>query len=209
MGDLVAVKKEKKEIKTKEEKKVSYFDIEKEWQAYEALLLENIKENEGEILPEIADVMETWEKEFFELLATKTDSTASFLRFVEKRAKYFKDEKDFFSRKQKSLENLGNKIKKFLVGYMSYNERTILEGERFKISLVNNGGLIPIQIREAYVEQFKNESLEVVKDAKDIPERFIDWVPVLNREKVREALEKDEALHFCGLGLRGQHIRIS
>jgi hypothetical protein len=179
-------------------KPMKFFDISKELQAYEALLTENAIENEGEISP----VIEEWEKEFFGALANKTDNTAQFIRTIENEALKMRAEKDFFARKQKSLENLASKIKKFLVGFMQYENRPTLEGELYKIKLTNNGGLQPLVIHAGF-------DIDTMIQNGTLPERFIKRTPSLDEKALREALANGEEIPFATIAPRGQHVRIS
>jgi hypothetical protein len=190
-------------------KPIKFFDIAKELRAYEELLIENAKENDGELLPEISATLEAWEKEFFGQLATKTDNTASFVKAIEAEALKMKNEKDFWARKQKSLENLSGKIKKFLTGFMQYEAKTIMEGEMYKIKLTNNGGVQPLVIMDQYAPQIIDESVTVILKTDGVPEQFIRTVQVLDTKALRQSLESGETFGFAHLIPRGQHVRIS
>lgn len=188
-----------------ETKPRKFFDISKDITAYLELQTEYAIENEGEISP----LLEEWEKEFFAELSKKTDSVAGFIRTVEFEAEKMKVEKDFFAKKQKSLENLSGKIRKFLLGFMQYENHKVLQGDVFKIALTNNGGKIPVRIYEHVLSSIKDKTVPILTNELAVPEKFRKQVWVLDTDAIRESLEAGEVLEIATLETRGQHLRIS
>lgn len=181
------------------------FEIIKDVQAYEELLIENAIDNEGEISPEL----EIWEQEFFTELGAKTDRTVEFIRYVESEAERFKKDEELFRKKRKSLENLVEKTKKYVKQMIQYNDVKVLPGERYKITLANNGGKPALEFMDPYKSHLKTKSFDVFEtDFIGIPERYFKLIRVLDKDAIRDDLSNGLELGIATL-MRGQSIRIS
>lgn len=176
------------------------FEIVEEIKTYENLIEEYASQNEGEISEDFDEI----EKEFFGKLASKTDNYAKFIKSCETKALDFKEEKENFAKKQKAMENLATKAKSYIQNVLEYQDKKSLDGEKYKISLVGNGGKQPVSIFEnVYQEKTYKEVLSL-----QIPNEYCKQIIVLDSEKVREDLESGKTLNFASLLPRGKSIRI-
>jgi hypothetical protein len=192
-------------------KKQSLFQLLTEFEEYENLLAEHGQANDGEILPEVAPILEEWENEFLTKLMDKVDRTVDFIRFAESQETFFKQERDIMSKKAKSFENLVTKVKRFIKSTMEYKGTNLLQGDKRKITLVNSGGVTPLIVYEHVQVRMKNLNVDALDQefASTLPPEFVKTVHVLNKEAIREQLEEGKTLSIATLGERGKHIRLN
>jgi hypothetical protein len=136
---------------------------------------------------------------FLELLKTlegtfdqKAENYCKLIYNLSCEAEAFREEKERLGKKQKSLENRIESIKK----YLKFEASKIIEtGSSRKV------GLFTIGIRS------NPESLEVI-DEDSIPDEYFETMVVLNKVKVKESLKNGEAVEGVQL-TRGTSLRIS
>jgi hypothetical protein len=72
--------------------------------------------------------------------------------------------------------------------------KTKIETSKFRLSVVNNGGKIPL----------------IIDDESKMPEQFkiVEFKESTDRDAIREALENGEVIEGARLGVRGNRIDI-
>lgn len=92
-------------------------------------------------------------------------------------------------------QNLANRLKERLKGFLDQQGISTLQTQRYKLSLANNGGKLPLILDETI-------------STAQVPDQFCRVSREIDNDAVRAALESGETLHFARLGRRGQQLRI-
>jgi hypothetical protein len=93
--------------------------------------------------------------------------------------------------------NEAKRLKARLKAFFEICGLTKLETPRFRVSIQNNGGALPLIVPPAW------ES-----DPAEAPEAFQRRVIELDRQAIREAIRNEEETHGACLGERGTQLRI-
>lgn len=140
---------------------------------------------DGEVTPEI-------DAEIAAVLADldgKADGYASLIRERELRSKAREEEAERLAKLATTDRNLAKSLRERLKLVMEGSGQKRIETPRFRISVCQNGGKLPIDVHEP------------------VPPTYCRAVP--DMEAIRHALEAGEQLQFAALGERGSHLRIS
>lgn len=174
-----------------ETRKPSLLDISDDLLALESLLAE-VADNGGDIT-EAESTLEKWFAEIEADRDTKVDNYAALIRELELRA----DMRDEEVRRLTARRNIdranASRLKARLQMFFEEHNLSKLETRRFKVSLVNNGGKIPVVVEcspSALPPSLQRVTIDADKDA------------------IREAIEKGDTIDGCRLGERGRSIRI-
>lgn len=161
-------------------------------------LEELILEAGGDITDEETErIIDDWFSEIKTDRDEKLDNYAALIRMLEVRADVRKQEADRLLALAKPDRNLAKRLKARLKFYFERTGETTVSTKRYRISLVNNGGSLPVHLDE-YLAAHPEE----------IPEGYRRVVFEPDLVKIREALERGEELEFASLGERGKSLRI-
>lgn len=129
-----------------------------------------------------------------EALESKAESYACLIRTLESRSEARKQEAARMSVLAKSDAALAERLKFSLRESMIRTGRTKINTDKFRLSVVNNGGKIPV----------------VITDADSIPEMFkrTEFVQTIDKDMIRESLERGAIVQGASLGDRGQRLDI-
>jgi hypothetical protein len=136
--------------------------------------------------------VEAWIKELAEKLQDKADNYCALITTIEKRAQVRKEEADRLRKRAGIDEKAADFLRAKLKMVMETRGVAKIETERFRISIAKNGGKMPL----------------VIQDESSIPGTYWIEQPVLDKERLREALEQGEAVPGVLLGERGTSLRI-
>jgi hypothetical protein len=184
--------------KQKDESMPSLYEISKELNALEALLIES----DGEI-PD--DAFEQHLDATTEQRDEKLASYCKLIRNLEARASVRQAEADTFRQEANRLDTLAEadlkaveKLKERLKWFWQAHNLGKIEAGGFRIALQANGGVAPLQFTDDLKPEDADERFHKV-----IPAR-VDW----DKDAVRKALQAGEGLTFAKLGERGYRIVI-
>lgn len=139
--------------------------------------------------------IDAWLTETTEARDEKLDRYCALIREMEERAESRKAEAERLDALATTDSNAAKRLKARLQWFLEDQGLEKVETPRFRLSLVNNGGKLPLQIL------CSPESLPA-------PYRVEVTTVKANQDAIREALEKGEALEFAMLGPRGRNVRI-
>lgn len=162
--------------------------------AIDAMVEDYAIEHEGDIT-EIATIIDQWLEDNATQLQAKLEGYVAIIREYEARAKVRKEEAKRIVNLAKTDEAQAAHLRSRLKWYFESNDIAKVETNTAKISLVNNGGKLPVVITcdvepEQLEERFQKVSVDIDKAA------------------IFEALEHGELLEFAKLGERGKSLRI-
>lgn len=155
---------------------------------YETLLHMLFDEEEDEQC--ILDTLEGIEGE----IEAKADGYAKVIRNMEASVDGIKEEQERLGRRRKMIEGNISRMKKYLFDAMKFTGKTKFKTDLFSFSIAKNGGKQPLEL--------------FTDDADRVPEAFRKQITEIDKEAVREALEKGEKLEFAALKERGESLRI-
>ena len=129
-----------------------------------------------------------------EALEAKAESYACLIRTLEARSEARKQEAARMTALSKTDNALAERLKFYLRESMVRTGRTKINTDKFRLSVVNNGGKIPIVItdEEAISEEFKKT----------------EFVQTLDKDLIRLHLEQGATVSGAKLGERGQRLDI-
>ena len=111
-------------------------------------------------------------------------------------ARAYMEEAEVWKLKQIRAERRAKSEKDLLKYILTYNDVKKMDAGKFKVSLVNNGGKVPIEYNV---------------DPEELPEEFrkeiVTYKP--NDEAIREFLDNGGENGYFSYGQRGQNVRIS
>lgn len=162
-------------------------------------LMERLKEPEswgvGELTEELAAIEDTLEGIDLQL-EDLAEALAGDIRNNELEAKAYSEEADIWKTKQIRAERRAKSEKDLLKYILKQKDVQKLQAGKFKVSVVNNGGKLPIEY-------------EVPPE--ELPERF--KVTILTQkpfdQAIREFLDNGGQSDLFHYGERGQNVRIS
>lgn len=154
-------------------------------------MLDLADETGGELDAAAAEYLATVEAEE----AVKLDGYANLIRTLEMEEAAARAEAEQYQLKAAARADAVKRLKGRLLDHLTATGRTKVQTAKGRtISVQANGGKAPV----------KWSSVEVA----DLPPRFVVVRQEIDREAVREALERGEVLEFATLGEKGQHVRI-
>ena len=144
---------------------------------------------------EIAE--ERWFNNWFESLKDrlheKADNYVALIQDYTARAKARKEEAKRLSDRAAIDLNNARRLKDRLQEFLEAHEMKSLETTRFKLTVANNGGKLPMHIPE---------------DVSRIDKAYVKLIAVADKEKIREDLESGKTIEGCAIGERGKSLRI-
>lgn len=157
-----------------------------------AALLEESGGDVSEIDAEAA--IDTWLNELGAARDVKLDGYAALIREYEARAEARKLEAHRLTESAKSEANKAARLKERLKQFFALHGLKTLETRRFRLTLANNGGKLPVRV--------------LAENQGAIPDEFCRFKREVDLESIRAALEAGESLEFAEFGERGQSLRI-
>lgn len=156
-------------------------------------LREILDESGGEITPEAEASFASFEAEMLDNTSEKLDRYCSFIAELEATASARKAEAKRIADLARSSERTADLLRERLRWFFEANGLPKQKTARFNVSLVGNGGLMPMFI-ECLVEE--------------LPAWAVSSKPFANTEAIRKALEAGELVPFARLGERGKRVSI-
>jgi len=165
-------------------------DISDDMIRLDALLMEcNGVISESEHQAEIEELLSGLDTEF----KNKADGYAALVTEMGARAKVRREQAGRMAQLASVDENAANWLKSRLKGVMEAHGVRKIETERFRLTVAENGGKLPL----------------IVPDPNRVPDAYCTQpAPVPSNDKIRAALDKGEKLLFAMYGERGTHLRI-
>ncbi len=157
-------------------------------------LMALLEESDGEITPENSLVMDAWFNELESAQDQKLDGYVAIVREFQLRAAVRKEEQERLAKRVQADENTAKRLKDRLKLYLEMTGQQKVETRRYKLSVCNNGGLIPVKVPD---------------DPFEVPEKFRKVEVSVNVESVRKALEAGASVPGAVLLPRGTHLRIT
>jgi hypothetical protein len=143
---------------------------------------------------EAADAIKEHTDAIVEAFDAKADDYAALIRIAETRAAARNEESERMRKLAQDDEALAARLRTALMDAMKRTNRTKVQTARFKLSVQNNGGKIPV----------------IINDENALPEEF--RVPkvtiIIDKEALREKLESGVAVSGASLGERGQRLNL-
>lgn len=174
------------------------FDIAADLRALEQLLYET----GGDVSDEdVESVIDAWLHETHEAEAQKIDRYCALVRELELRAENRLREAGRIAKHAKADEAAAERLKARLKAYLDVTGKKKVEGLRFVVKVVGNGGKAPIVWDDP--EKQKHPAL-LPKEFQRIPPQE----PVPDMTAIREALEAGRTLAFAHIGERGSRLEI-
>jgi len=148
----------------------------------------------GHESPEAAEAIREHTEAIVEAFDAKADDYAALIRTAETRAAARNEESERMRKLAQDDETLATRLRNALMEAMKRTNRTKVQTARFKLSVQNNGGKIPV----------------IINDESALPEEF--RVPkvttVIDKESLREKLESGATVPGATLGERGQRLNL-
>jgi Siphovirus Gp157 len=157
--------------------------------------LESLEDAPEEQAAEVADWFAALEQTTHEERDRKLDNYCALIAELEARAAARKVEAKRLSDRAKVDENKAKSLKSRLHEFFETHQLKTVETVRYRLSLVSNGGQLPIVLDESY-------------SVAQMPEPFVQVSHSPNMDAIRQALQAGEVLEFARLGERGKSIRI-
>lgn len=168
------------------------YEIDDDLKALHALLLEG----GGDVSDEdVAATVDAWFAEIGDARNKKLDGYVALIREFIALAEIRKQEADRMAQRSQVASNAADRLRRRLQLYFAANGITTVETDRFRITLANNGGKLPLKFRDGFTID-------------DCPPEFQRVKMEPDTEKIRAALESGASLPFASLGERGSSIRI-
>jgi hypothetical protein len=143
--------------------------------------------------PRVAEAVDQWWNELDADLAGKVDNYAALITSLKARATVRAEEADRLDRKARTDRNSADFLATRLKLVMEHRNLKKVECRRYTVSIAKAGGKPPLLI-----------------DDGEVPETFkFTPQPVIDKERIRQTLDKGESLPFARYGERGTYLRIS
>jgi len=158
------------------------------------MLEELLLDSGGEITdPERERAVDTLFAEYLENRDDKIDAYCSLMREMEARRDARQDEANRLTELAARDDGAVRQMKGRLLWFLHDTGVSKVETARFRLSVVQNGGAVPVTITCA---------------PEELPEQFRKITISPDNKALRQALEAGEALPFAALVERGFHLRI-
>jgi hypothetical protein len=146
----------------------------------------------GEVDPD--GLLERWFAELHSAKDAKLNGYCELIQEINARAVSRETESRRLADRATADNNAVDRLKNRLLDFcVVQNYRRINTG-KFGLTVAQNGGKLPL-VLPVTVEE--------------IPAEFLDMVPTVNRQRIRNVLERGVELPFAHLGERGIHLRIT
>lgn len=150
-----------------------------------------ITESGGDMTDDAIAAIQAWMGDLSKETNAKADAYLGLMREFELRAEAIRAEAKRLAGRANVCENAGASLRERLRWFMDQHQIKSIDTGRFKATIKGNGGAVPVEVLD--------ESM--------IPETFFDFKPVLDKKKLREALEKG-VVPGAKLGERGTSLQI-
>jgi hypothetical protein len=158
-------------------------------------IIEEKEEFDDEILEFISYLISPRKEETQTQYYKRLDSYFGLIKVKQYLSKFRDEEAKRLKELSRTDANVAKKLQKRMLVEMEILGITKIETDRYKASISNNGGALPLDIDENItVDQIPQEYLIVRYD--------------LNTDKIRSDLEDGKLLSFARLKPRGKHLRI-
>lgn len=124
----------------------------------------------------------------------KLDNYAALIGDLEARAEIRKAESKRLSDRAQVDLNQAKALKLALHRFFELHQLKTVDTPRYKITLANNGGKLPLLLDDICVDQ--------------LPDQFVKTEKSVNKDAVRAALDSGEVVQFARFGDRGKSLRI-
>jgi hypothetical protein len=142
--------------------------------------------------PMVERAVDAWFEELDRDMSSKVDNYAALITELEQRAATRKAEADRLAKRAKSDAGSASFLKNRLKAVMEMRGIKKLDTSRFVVSVAGNGGKQPL----------------IVEDDK-VPDTFKFTPPaMIDKDRIREFLDRGETLPFARLGERGTRLSI-
>ncbi len=156
--------------------------------------LQDLLEQDGEIPAEFERVIEAWFDELGDAQEQKLDAYVSIIREHQLRASVRKEEQERLAMRVRADENVAKRLKDRLKLYLELTGQRKVETRRYKISIANNGGKVPVEIK---------------CHPSELPPAYQRTVIEADMDAIRNDLDRGEEVEGASLGVRGNHLRIA
>jgi hypothetical protein len=167
-------------------------------------LYQLIEEADDELSPEVEKALDSWWKEISGNVNQKLDGYCALMEKFALRKSVRKAEVEGLMaiverlRTRVRVDETNDRLMKdrlllFMESHQQATGKRVIETERYKLSLCNNGGKAPMKVPE---------------NVQELPThlRRIKWEP--DTDAIRAALEAGKEIDGCRLLERGRHVRI-
>lgn len=149
---------------------------------------------EGEVTGETEATIDKWFAELNDAVEQKVDGYCALIREIEFRADARKAEAGRLRARAEIDASAAKRLRDRLKVFMVTHGKSKIETPRFQVSVAGNGGLEPMDIDPI--------------DLNEIPAQFVKFDPSLDKDAVRQVLERGFKLDFARLRERGTSLRI-
>jgi hypothetical protein len=170
---------------------MTLLEIGADCQALQALI-EDLED--GILTPDAEAALDQWFAELGKARDAKLDGYAALIRSLELRAAVRKEERDRLTKRIDVDTNAAGRLKARLKEFFELQGLTKVETDRYRLSLVKNGGKVPLQM-DVEPEQ--------------LPARLTRVRVEPDTEAIRAELEAGQAVPGCRLLPRATHMRIA
>jgi hypothetical protein len=146
--------------------------------------------------PRVEQVITAWANELQSSLHHKVDNYAALISTLEHRAESRAAESARLSKRAKIDAATAEQLRLRLMLHLQNLGIKRLETPRYKITVANNGGALPL----------------VIADAGTVPPQFWKEIPAskeLDKDAIRRAIEAGQAVPGACLGSRGTNLKIN
>ena len=127
-----------------------------------------------------------------EAIEDKADNYAKVMKNMDADCKAIESEIERLTERKKILQNGITRMKESLFTNMKAVNKEKFKTELFSFAIVTNGGKAPL----------------IIKDEDHVPKKYLKAVYSIDKEKIRESLDKGMRLKFAEYGERGESLRI-
>lgn len=142
--------------------------------------------------PEVEAYVNNWFAANEAALQSKTDGYAKYIHELQGRAEIAKLQSDRLMAKSRTATRQADFLRAKLKAVMEMRGLQKIQGDYATVSIVNNGGVLPLNVDET----------------QPIPDTFTKIIVKPDNEKIRAALDGGEELTFASLGERGTRLSI-
>lgn len=130
-------------------------------------------------------------------LTQKFDSYAALVTEFKRRAETRRAEIERMEFLERIDKNAAKALIARLKAFMEEKGIKRIDGDRFRVTLVNNSGILPLELDDA-----------VTRDPLKAPPEYRKVIHTVDGQAVRAALDRGEELEFARFGKRGTQVRI-
>lgn len=123
------------------------------------------------------------------MIKDKSDGYVTVAKNIEAEIKVLKEEEAELSNRRKAMENSLKRLKDRMMTCMQIAGKTEIQGNKFKVKIVANGGKMPLKI-----------------DADKLPDAYKRIILEPDPDKIRASLELGMDVPGAEIGARGHHL---